>query len=158
MRIVRIRSFVRMGVLASVCMGASVPAAGQQVGIAAIPADHRPPRIQLLPPAGVEGPERPAALMPLYVSLVALEGLDIHSTRRAIASGGGREANPAMAPVVGNSAAFLAVKAGATAGVIWASEKMWKRKRKASVIFAAVVNVAMAAIVANNYRVSARRH
>ena len=64
------------------------------------------------------------------------------------------EANPAMQPVVKNSAAFIAVKAGATAGVIWASEKMWKKNRKAAVVFATVVNVAMAAIVANNYRVS----
>jgi hypothetical protein len=59
-----------------------------------------------------------------------------------------------MRPVVGNSAAFIAVKASATAGVIWASEKMWKKNRKASVIFTALVNTAMAAIVANNYRVS----
>jgi hypothetical protein len=99
-------------------------------------------------------PERPAALLPLYGSLIALQGLDIHSTRRGLASGAGRELNPAMRPVVGNSAAFIAVKASATAGVIWASEKMWKKNRKASVIFTALVNTAMAAIVANNYRVS----
>ena len=63
--------------------------------------------------------------MPLYGALIALQGLDIHSTRGAIGSGEGREANPAMQPVVKNSAAFIAVKAGATAGVIWAYEKMW---------------------------------
>jgi hypothetical protein len=38
--------------------------------------------------------------------------------------------------------------------VIWASEKLWKKNRKAAVVFASVVNVAMAAVVANNYRVS----
>ena len=101
----------------------------------------------------IEPPERPAALMPLYGSLIALQGLDIHSTRSALGAGGA-EANPAMRPVVKNSAAFVAVKAGATAGVIWASEKLWKKNRKAAVIFASVVNVAMAAVVANNYRVS----
>ena len=107
---------------------------------------------QLLLPRREPEPRRPEALMPLYASLVALQGLDIHSTRRAISSGSGREANPAIRGVVNNSAAFIAVKAGATAGVIWASEKMWKKNRKAAVIFAAVVNVAMAAVVANNYR------
>ena len=100
-----------------------------------------------------EAPKRPAALMPLYGSLIALQGFDIHSTRSALESGGS-EANPAMRPIVQNSAAFVAVKAGTTAGVIWASEKLWKKNRKAAVIFASVVNAAMAAVVANNYRVS----
>jgi hypothetical protein len=112
---------------------------------------HLEPQWQIVPPRAPEV-RRPEALMPLYASLVALQGLDIHSTRRALSTGSGDEANPAMRGVVGNSAAFIAVKAGATAGVIWASEKMWKKNRKAAVIFAAVVNAAMAAVVANNYR------
>jgi hypothetical protein len=102
-------------------------------------------------------PQRPAALLPLYGSLVALQGLDFHSTRRAITSGSGRESNPAMREVVHDNLAFLTVKAGATATVIWASEKMWKKNRKGAVIFATVVNAAMAAIVANNYRVGSKR-
>jgi hypothetical protein len=104
-----------------------------------------------IPPVAKER-RRPSALLPLYGSLIALQGMDFHSTRRALDAGTGREANPAMRDVVNNSGAFLAVKAGATVGVIWASEKMWKKNRKAAVIFAAAVNAAMAAIVANNYR------
>jgi hypothetical protein len=88
---------------------------------------------------------------------VTLQGLDIHSTRRAIDSGSGREVNPAMRGVVNNRAAFIAVKAGATAGVIWASEKMWKKNRTGAVIFAGIVNAAMAVIVANNYRRTGER-
>jgi hypothetical protein len=107
---------------------------------------------QLIVPRTEREPRRPEALFPLYASLVTLQGLDIHSTRRAIDSGSGHEANPAMRGVVNNSAAFIAVKAGATAGVIWASEKMWKKNRKGAVIFAAIVNAAMAAVVASNYR------
>ena len=122
--------------------------------IAQLPLPQRPQTAPVFPQRPIDEPQRPRPLMPLYASLVALEGLDIHSTRKAIASGRGREANPAMSPMVRNSAAFLAVKLGATAGVIWASEKMWKKNRKASVLFATAVNVAMAAIVANNYRVS----
>ena len=101
-----------------------------------------------------EEASRPAALLPLYVSLAALQGMDFHSTRRALDTGSGREANPAMRGVVSHGAAFFALKAGATVGVVWASEKMWKKNRKGAVIFATVVNAAMAAIVANNYRVS----
>jgi hypothetical protein len=109
---------------------------------------QQPPILQ----AGDE-PRRPAALLPLYGSLIALQGMDFHSTRAALDSGSGHEANPAMRHVVNNSAAFLVLKVGATAGVIWASEKMWKKNRKGAVIFAAVVNAAMAAVVANNYGV-----
>ena len=94
---------------------------------------------------------RPGALIPLYVSLVALQGLDVYSTKSALDAGTGREANPAMRGVVHHGPMFVAVKAGATAGVIWASEKMWRKNRKAAVIFASLVNAAMAGIVANNY-------
>lgn len=80
--------------------------------------------------------------------------LDIHSTRRALSTGGAREANPLMRPIVNDSAAFLATKAAATAGVIWASEKLWKKNRRAAVILISLVNTAMAVVVANNYRVN----
>ena len=173
MRVVRLTPrFVRISVFAGCFVASSLSATAQekpgqptQVGasdvaptslvairLAIEPQVPRSPSVFAVAP--IEEPARPAALMPLYGSLVALQGLDIHSTRRAVGSGAGQEANPAMEPIVRNSAAFIAVKAGATVGVIWASEKMWKKNRKAAVIFASVVNVAMAAIVANNYRVN----
>lgn len=117
------------------------------------PVNSAPPQSPF-PARQGDKPRRPGALLPLYGSLIALQGLDIHSTRRAIASGSARESNPALRDVVHNGAAFVAVKAGATAGVIWASEKMWKKNRKGAVVFASLVNVAMAAIVANNYRIA----
>lgn len=170
MRSVRLSSAVRVYVVAAVCVVAASPAIAQQRPdpstvaaeasevaplwlITQLPKRDVPPAQTLFPVNRVEEPRRPAALLPLYGSLIALQGLDIHSTRGAVGSGDGREANPAMQPVVKNSAAFIAVKAGATAGVIWASEKMWKKNRKAAVVFATAINVAMAAIVANNYRV-----
>lgn len=168
MRVLRRSIPVMHAALAAACLFVAVPVSAQESspapadlrlaplpltaasvrGDVQIPAPQRPPIF-----AAPEPPERPAALMPLYGSLVALQGLDIHSTRSALGSGGS-EANPAMRPVVKNSAAFVAVKAGATVGVIWASEKLWRKNRKAAVIFASVVNGAMAAVVANNYRVS----
>jgi len=100
---------------------------------------------------------RPPALIPLYASLAVLQGLDMHSTMKGIGSAQGREANPIMQPVVENGAALLAVKATATIGVIWVSEKMWKKHRKAAVVSVFVVNALMAGVVANNYRHSTSR-
>ena len=163
-------SVLRVSALLAALVASALPAAAQQASgsassnsgtiqpsslalIAQLPA-RQVQLPQFFPARHVDEPRRPNALLPLYGSLIALQGLDIHSTRRALSSAGSSEANPVMEPFVRNSAAFIAVKAGATAGVIWASEKMWKKNRKAAVVFATAVNVAMAAIVANNYRVS----
>ena len=97
---------------------------------------------------------RPGALMPLYGTLAVLQGLDMHSTMKSIGAGNGSEANPIMEPVVKNSAAFLAVKASTTVGVIWISEKLWRKHRKAAVVSVFVVNAIMASVVANNYRIN----
>ena len=94
---------------------------------------------------------RPDSLVPLYVSFGALQVLDIHSTWRAL-DHGAVEANPVLQGVVGNQAGLVALKAVGTAGVIFASEKMWKRNRTASVIFMVAANSAMAWVVQNNYR------
>jgi hypothetical protein len=167
MRVLRLPPVVRASVILAACVVAASPAAAQQQPTPPIAATaeatnvaplwlvaQMPTHDALFPVDRVEEPRRPPSLLPLYGSLIALQALDIHSTRGAVGSGEGREVNPAMEPVVKNSAAFIAVKAGATAGLIWASEKMWKKHRKAAVIFASAVNVALAAIVANNYRVS----
>jgi len=102
-------------------------------------------------------PKRPAALVPLYGSLIALQALDLHSSRRALANGSSYEANPAMSPIVRNSAAFVAVKAAATGGVIWISERLWKRQPKKALVFTALVNAAMGTVVANNYRLQMQK-
>ena len=118
---------------------------------------QRPLQIELRPVAPdrrIASEERPGALLPMYGSLIALQGLDIHSTRRAMGSGTTREANPLMGSVVHNGAAFVAVKAGVTAGAIWASEKLWKKHPKRALVFTALLNVTLAAVVTHNYRVA----
>ena len=100
---------------------------------------------------GLARERRPDALVPLYVSFSALQVLDIHSTTRAI-DRGAVEANPVLRGVVGNQAGLVALKAAGTAGLIYASEKMWKRNRTASIIFMVAANSAMAWVVQNNYR------
>ena len=94
---------------------------------------------------------RPDSLIPLYFSFCALQVLDTHSTWRAI-DHGAVEANPVLRGVVGNQVGLVALKAAGTAGLIYASEKMWKRNRTASVIFMVAANSAMAWVVQNNYR------
>lgn len=97
--------------------------------------------------------ERPAALVPLYASLAALQGMDIYTTVSAL-SRGGVEANPAMRPVAGNAWTATAVKTGATAASIYFIERAWKHNRKGAVILATAINVATAAVVAHNTRVA----
>lgn len=94
---------------------------------------------------------RPPTLVPLYVTFGTLQVLDVHSTSRAIGQGAA-EANPLMKGIAGNEAGLLALKAAGTAGVILASEKMWKRNRKAAVVFMIAANSAMAWVVQHNYR------
>jgi hypothetical protein len=95
---------------------------------------------------------RPAPLVPLYASFAALQGLDYASTRSALENGG-QEANPLMRSIVKNRPAFIAMKAAATAGVIVAGEKMWKKNRLGAVLFVAGANAAMAIVVGRNYAV-----
>jgi len=125
---------------------------------AADPARHGIPPV---PPLAAEGPPlaplriaapaRPAPLVPLYLAFVALQVADVASTRRALEAGG-REANPIVRGLANNSAAMLAVKAGATAGTIYLVERLWKKNRTAAVILMTALNGAYAAIVAYNYR------
>jgi hypothetical protein len=98
---------------------------------------------------------RPAALMPLYGSLIGLQALDVDSTRRAVASGAGREANPLMRSVVGQPAALIAVKAGATGAIIFASERLRKAHHPVAAVMMMIgINSAYAMIVAHNYAVA----
>lgn len=94
---------------------------------------------------------RPDALVPLYVSFGALQLLDTHSTWRAL-DRGAVEANPALRGIAGNPIGLVGLKAAGTAGLIYASEKMWKKNKTASIIFMIAANSAMAWVVQNNYR------
>ena len=100
---------------------------------------------------GLPSQPRPGPLVPLYASFATLQALDVHSTSRAL-DHGAVEANPMMKGLAGNPTALLAVKAAGTAGVIVASEKMWKKNRAAAVFFMVAANSAMAWVVQHNYR------
>jgi hypothetical protein len=106
-----------------------------------------------LSPAVIAVPDtkRPAALVPLYASFVALQALDLHSTSYAL-NRGAVEANPLMKGIATNEVGLVALKAAGTAGVIFASERMRARNKTAAVIFMVAANSAMAWVVQHNYR------
>ena len=91
----------------------------------------------------------------MYVSFAALQIMDAVSTRKAL-SNGATEANPAMAGLARNSAAFFAVKAGTAAATTFFAERLAKRHPRRAMVMMAVLNTAYAAIVAHNYRVANR--
>jgi hypothetical protein len=95
---------------------------------------------------------RPAPLIPLYASFVAMQGFDLFSTSKAV-SAGAQEANSLMQSVAGKSAASIAVKAAATAGSIFFTERAWKQNRKGAVVLMTALNIATATIVAHNTQV-----
>jgi hypothetical protein len=149
----------RLAAITFLCSLAAAPAIAQEVASASLREAADAAALQPVPqlPLPVRDviataePRRPAALVPLYASFGALQVLDTHSTSRAI-SRGGVEANPLMKGFAGNEAGMLAVKAAGTAGVIYVSEKMWKKNKAAAVIFMIATNSAMAWVVQNNYR------
>src|SRR5262249_48798721 len=81
------------------------PAVAKELG-------HRPILPSLAPVTTATA--RPAALMPLYGSLIALQGADVYFTAKSV-SNGAREVNPIVQPVAGKTAVAAAVKAGTTA-------------------------------------------
>jgi hypothetical protein len=96
---------------------------------------------------------RPSVLVPLYVSFGALQVLDLHSTKRALAAGG-REANPVVGTAVGSPAAMTAMKIGAATGIVLLSEKLWKRNRVAAIVMMVTLNSAYAVVASHNYSIA----
>lgn len=96
-----------------------------------------------------EPTRRPAILPALYAGLGVLQALDTYTTAAAVRNGS-REANPIMAPIAGNVTAMLAVKAVSTTVSIYCAERLWKKNRLTAVAVMVGVNVATAAVVANN--------
>ena len=98
-----------------------------------------------------EAATRPALLSTLYVSYAALQAYDVYSTKQALALGA-REANPLMKGVVGNTGAFIALKAGVAAATIVAAERLWKTNKPAAIAVMIAGNSVAAIVAARNAR------
>lgn len=94
-----------------------------------------------------------AALKSLYASTAIMQALDVHSTFAVVNRGGG-EANPLMAGLVRNKAAFIGVKAAVAASTIMAARQIGKRSKVAAVVTLVAINSAYALVVQHNYRVA----
>lgn len=106
----------------------------------------------MAPTASDETPlERPAALPVLYVSLGALQALDVYSTTSALKAGA-REANPMASPFAGNTGALIGLKVATTASSIFFVERMWKKSKTGAIVMLAVLNGATAAVSIHNMR------
>jgi hypothetical protein len=109
------------------------------------------------PDEAVAAPRPPGrgVLVPLYVSFVALQGLDLHSTFYAIHRGA-TEANPMMAGLVDHPAAFVALKVGTATGIIYMTDRLRRHSRVGAIVIMAAINSAYAIVVARNYRLANR--
>ena len=94
---------------------------------------------------------RPTVLTALYASYSALQAYDVYSTRQGLARGA-REANPLMQGVVGNTGAFVALKAGVGAATIAAAERLWKTNKPAAIGVMIAGNSVAAIVAARNAR------
>jgi hypothetical protein len=152
---------ITVGSVAPVQVGLLPPSSRVAEAIAAAPEQLASPRVGdplTLRRLSTEvvAPSRPSALVPLYASLAVLQGFDIYTTSSALQRGAA-EANPVMRPVAGNHVASVLVKAAATAGSIYFTERAWKQNRKGAVILMTAINVAAAAVVAHNTQVARAR-
>ena len=92
-------------------------------------------------------------LVSLHAATVATQMLDVHSTMRAVKAGG-VEANPVMGGLVNNRAAFIGVKAGISAGVIFVTQKVARDNKIAAIVASAAINSAFVMVARHNYRVA----
>ena len=98
-------------------------------------------------------PRRPALLIPLYMSHVALQGADLHSTFSAL-NRGHLEANPLFRD--GDRSKMIGAKIAVATIPVLVAEKLWKKNRAAALAVMLATNAALSVAVANNYRLAQR--
>jgi hypothetical protein len=108
---------------------------------------------QSFPVRPVSAPRQSPALRSLYATTAVLQALDIHSTMLAL-DRGAIEANPLMAGVTKNRAAFIATKAAVATGTILAARRLSKRNKVAAIVTLVAINTAYGFIVQHNYKVA----
>ena len=81
----------------------------------------------------------------------ALQAFDVYSTRQALGRGA-REVNPLMQGVVGNTGAFVAMKATVAVATIVAAERLWKTNKAAAIAVMVAANSVAAVVAWRNAR------
>ena len=92
-------------------------------------------------------------LISMQAATVVTQMLDVHSTFNAV-NAGGVEGNPVMGGLVQNKAAFIGVKAGISAGVIYMTQRVARDNKVAAIAASAAINSAFLMVARHNYRVA----
>jgi hypothetical protein len=117
-----------------------------------------PCHAQQLTATAITTEERPSPLLPLYVSLAALQVTDGVATMWGV-NHGRVESNPAFQPFANNPPALWAVKGGATVGAIYLTERLWRHGHRGEAIATMVVaNGILVAVTARNASVLRNSH
>lgn len=138
-------------VAALLCLMLTAAAASAQEPAVALPAEQQ--GLGAIDAPDTAKPKRPRMLIPLYVMQFSLHGLDAHSTLQALERGH-REANPLLRNAT--SEQMIGAKLASSVASVWLAEKLWRKNRAAAMVLMAAVNVGLAAVVANNYRIARR--
>lgn len=112
-----------------------------------------PPTVRDRQRPGRGGPARPAWVYGMHAATIVLQSLDVHSTLTAL-DRGAVEANPLLSDIVHNPPAFIALKAGMTAGLIYGVDHMARRHPLRALLVSAAVTSAYVIVIAHNYRVA----
>lgn len=93
------------------------------------------------------------ALRSMYATTILVQGLDFHSTFRALDQGA-IEINPVVKPFTSSKPAFAALKAGMAVSTIYIGKSLARRSKTKAIIAMAAINAVHTAIVVKNYRAS----
>ena len=99
---------------------------------------------------------RPSILMTsLYATTALVQGMDAHSTLKAL-DAGATERNAAMKAFTARPPAFVALKTGAAAGLIFAGRRLARHSKVQAAVALIAVDSAYFFIAAHNYKVANR--
>ena len=101
----------------------------------------------------IDGAGSGKTLVLLQAGMAALQAMDVMSTRQALNRPGAYETNPAFGSA-GSLPATIAIKAGATAGIILLTNRIAKTNRVAAIATMVALNGAYASIAAHNFAVA----
>src|SRR5438552_8152246 len=97
---------------------------------------------------------RPSIMMlSAYMITALVQGLDAHSTFKALDAGAG-ETNPFLINIARNRAAFIALKVAIATGLIYEGRGLAKKQKVVSVLTLAAINGVYIALAEQNYRVA----
>ena len=105
-------------------------------------------------PAPTSSGRRPSVLMMSSYAVTAIvQGLDAHSTFKAI-DAGAVETNPLLTPLANNRAAFVALKAAIAAALIYEGHGTSKQHKIRALLILGAIDGAYIALARHNYRVA----